>query len=162
MAREDIELVQQVLAAFNEGDFDGVRDRYSPDVTAYAGELSPEYAGVIRGREAIIDVFRSQFLSFDSWEIVPKEFIERGPAVVVPMIWRGKPRGSSGTLQQGLVGAFVGRDSVMVHVAWYARLEDALRAADEWAADGLPVADGEAASVAGEGLKDLDASGEHS
>lgn len=141
MAASGIELVRRAIDAFDQGDWTALRELYSPSMTSYAGVLSPEYTGLVEGRDKVLGVFESEFASFDSWNIVPETFIECGDAIIVPMIWRGKPRGSSGVVEQKMIGAFVPRDGVFVHLAWYATVEDAVKAAEGWAANGLPVAD---------------------
>ena len=128
MDSANVETVRRGYDAWNRADLDAVREIYAPDVVANAGGLWPA-AGEVKGPDAIIDAFASILSTFESNEIVPEEFIERGDAVVVPTCWRGTLAGSGSVIEQHLACVYTLRDALVVRIDYVEGVEEALELA---------------------------------
>jgi ketosteroid isomerase-like protein len=129
---ENVDTVRRGYDARNRGDLDAVREIYAPDVIANAGELWP-VAGEVEGAEAIIDAFASILSTFESSELVPEEFIERGNTVVVPTCWRGTLAGSGSVIQQHLACVYTLRHARITRIDYVETVEEALKLAERTA-----------------------------
>ena len=125
MSRENVETIRRGYDAWNRGDLDAVRDMYASDVTAEAGALWPA-AGEVSGSDAIIDAFASILATFERSEVLADEYIERGESVIVPTRWRGLLPGSDDLVEQLVVAAYTLRDGQVVHIRYFADLDEAL------------------------------------
>ena len=131
VSQENVETIRRGYDAWNRGDLDAVREMYAPDVTADAGGLWPA-AGEVSGSDAIIDAFASIIAIFEQSEVLADEYIERGESVVVPTRWRGLLPGSEDVVEQRVVAAYTLRGGQVVHIGYFAELEEAF----EGTADG--------------------------
>jgi ketosteroid isomerase-like protein len=130
MPTENVDTVRRGYDAWNRGDLDAVREIYAPDVVANAGGLWPA-AGEVEGPEAIIHEFASILAVFETSELVPEDFIERGDTVVVvPTCWRGTLAGSGSVIEQHLVCVYTLRDALVVRIDYLGSLDEALRLAE--------------------------------
>lgn len=123
------ELIRRACEAWGSGDISIYREMYAPDVTAHAGELAPEIAGDVHGPEPIIRVFESLMASFDRSELIPGEFTERGDTVVVPIVMRARPHGTTETIEWKTWVFYRFRGGLIAQQGWYAERADAFRAA---------------------------------
>jgi hypothetical protein len=100
---------------------------YAPDVTAFAGMLAPELPdGKMTGVGQVMETLQSLMETFESSELIPDEFIEEGEHLVVPVLMRAIPRGTSETIDWRLAIAYTFRGGLIVRQAWYPTLEEAL------------------------------------
>ena len=129
MPTENVDTVRRGYDAWNRGDLDAVREIYAPDVIANAGGLWPA-AGEVEGPEAIIHEFASILAIFETSELVPEEFIERGDTVVVPTCWRGTLAGSGSVIEQHLACVYTLRDALVIRIDYVESLEQALKLAE--------------------------------
>jgi uncharacterized protein len=127
MSQLNADVVRRGYDAWNQGDLDAVREIYSPDVVASAGELWPA-AGDVHGPDAIIEQFASIFATFERLELVPEEYADHGDVIVVPTVWRGTLPGSDALIEQQLVATYRLRDGLVVHIGYFDDLESALQA----------------------------------
>ena len=124
---DNVETIRHGYEVWNRGDLEALAAIYAPDVTADAGVLWPS-AGEIVGAQAIIDAYASIIAIFEKSEVLADEFIERGDCVVVPTRWRGLLPGSEDVVEQKVVANYTLRDGQVVHIAYFASLEDAYAA----------------------------------
>ena len=123
------ELIRRACEAWGTGDISVYREMYAPDVTAHTGELAPELAGDIQGPEPIIRVLESLMGSFERSELIPGEFTERDDTVVVPIVMRAQPHGTTETIEWKTWVVYRFRGGLIAHQGWYAERADAFRAA---------------------------------
>jgi ketosteroid isomerase-like protein len=92
MSGENVELVREGIEAFNRGDIDWLLERIDDDfVFDWSRSRSP-LRGVYRGTDGIAGFMREQWNSFEEFVIEPREFIDRGRHVVVPLTLRARGR----------------------------------------------------------------------
>jgi ketosteroid isomerase-like protein len=129
MSQENVETIKRACEAWGTGDISIYREMYAHDVIAYAGSLAPEVTGELEGRDRVMDILESFLETFEYSELLPGEFLEDGDVVVVPILMRARPRGSTGTIEWRLVAAYRFRDGLIVHQSWHQTREEALEAA---------------------------------
>ena len=130
MSEENVELVREGIEAFNRGDITWLIERIDDDfVFDWSRSRSP-LRGIYRGADGVAGFLREQWSSFEEFVIEPREFIDRGRLVVVPLTLRARGR-------QGIA---VGTDNTHVYtvedgrvagVTMYQETDEALAATDE-------------------------------
>ena len=94
MSQENVEIVRRVLDARNERDMQAVLDYAGPDIEFDLSASPGPFAGVYRGHDELLRLWKawSEVFSEMTWEA--EEFVERGDAVVVPVRFHSRGRGS--------------------------------------------------------------------
>ena len=101
MSAEDVEIVREVLAAWNEGDLDAMLRRLSDDWEWHTAQLFPGVDRVYRGRDGFVrfwETFR------EPWETIRLR-VERledlgdGVLALITFHGRGKDSGVEGTTE---------------------------------------------------------------
>ena len=128
MSQENIRIIEQACEAWGAGDISIYMQMYAPDATAYAGNLAPEVVGELKGPEEIIAIFESMMSTFDESQLLPEQFIGDGDLIVVRLLMRGRPKGSTAWIEWPLSVAYTFRDGVIAHQGFYADHDDALEA----------------------------------
>jgi ketosteroid isomerase-like protein len=121
-----VDAVRSACSAWAAGDLAGIRELYHDDATADGGALWPEGSGSVQGADRIVATFASIMSVFERSELIPEGFLEAGDTLVVPLLWRGVLAGSSGVVEQRIVGTYRFKDGLIVFLAWYADLHEAL------------------------------------
>ncbi|HEV2924814.1 MAG TPA: nuclear transport factor 2 family protein [Solirubrobacteraceae bacterium] len=99
MSEENVEIIKRGYEALARGDMAAVFDGYDPDVEHWDRADDPG-ATVRRGRDAVVTAFAELSESYSEIQIEPKEFIDAGDLVVVPV--RVTVRGrTSGAVVEG-------------------------------------------------------------
>jgi ketosteroid isomerase-like protein len=123
----NVETVRRACAAWGTGDISIYREMYAPDVTIHAGMFAPEVpGGRFTGVDQVMNAFESLMKPFESQELIPERFVEEGDCLVVPVVVRAVPRGSSARIEWPLVIAYRFRDGLIAHQAWYSTVDEAL------------------------------------
>jgi ketosteroid isomerase-like protein len=130
MGQSRIDAVRHAHLRGNEGDLEPLRALLTEDVVAEAGSLWP-VGDVAVGPDAVVRIFESMIRTFDEVESLPQDFIAIGDTLVIPLLWRGVPRGGSETITQQVVGAYTFRGDRISHLAYYRSRADALAAAND-------------------------------
>jgi ketosteroid isomerase-like protein len=91
MARSNIEIQQELIAAFNEGSVEAVLPFFDPDVEVYDPDL-PE-GGTYKGREGVRHMLDLMLSGNDTTEVLDFRMVPAGDRVVVMTHTRvrGKP-----------------------------------------------------------------------
>lgn len=121
-----VDAVRSACSAWAAGDLAAIRQHYADDATADGGELWPEGSGSVHGADRIVATFASIMSVFERSELIPEGFLEAGDTLVVPLLWRGVLADSSRTVEQRIVGTYRFKDGLIVFLAWYAGIGQAL------------------------------------
>src|SRR5690242_6526756 len=84
MPQENVDVVRSSIAAFSQGDFDGVQELNHQEVELDWSESRGLEAGVYKGEKEVMRFYETLADMFDRIEIEPERFIESGDLVVVP------------------------------------------------------------------------------
>jgi ketosteroid isomerase-like protein len=107
----NVQVVQEMFAAFGRGDIAGVLDRLGDDIEwRIAGPSELPYAGVHRGRDEVAKFFQTfgQVAEFEVFE--PREYFAKGDKVVVLGHERQRVRTTGQVVETEWAMVFVLRD----------------------------------------------------
>jgi uncharacterized protein len=94
MSQENVEIVRRVLDARNDGDMPAVM-AYAADDIEYDLSTSPgPFAGIYRGHDELLRLWKVWTEAFSQMTWEAEEFIDAGDAVVVPVLFHSRGRGS--------------------------------------------------------------------
>jgi ketosteroid isomerase-like protein len=129
MSQENVEVVRQYFAAFDEGGLDAVAEFWHPEISWRAVEGYLDDVGVMRGPDAMRDYYRQWEETFAEGRIEIEELTDAGDQVVAAVRGFGRMRGSDAEvdIRYGIV--FWIRDGKIVQGREYATGKDALEAA---------------------------------
>jgi ketosteroid isomerase-like protein len=126
MSRENVELIQRVYEEFGRTR-EAVEWALDADVEWHTAADLPD-SDVHRGPEAVAALVRSWVESFDDFGADVEAFIDRGEYVVVPLVLRGRMRGSAEEVALPETHVWRVRDGKVVEVREYRTREAALDA----------------------------------
>jgi ketosteroid isomerase-like protein len=129
MSQENVEVIRDIVAAMNEGDFERALAHHSDDVVfeAPAGIRG----GTFRGREAVSEWFTDWFRIFD-WKVHAeiREIAEVGDdGVLMVFVLRGRGRGSGVDVEMTNAYLYRLREGKVARMDGYLSPEEALEAA---------------------------------
>jgi uncharacterized protein len=126
MSRENVDRVRSAFEYYRrEGGLDpAVFDR---DVEWWTRSDLPD-TGVHRGYEGVAELNSSWTESFDDYRIEPKELIDAGDRVVIPVVLRGRVRSSDTLVEQYEVWVMTFRGGKVVEVREYRTMTEAQEA----------------------------------
>lgn len=82
--KTNVEMMEQLYTAFNQGDIETVLDGMAADITWIEPEGSEVFGGEYHGPEAVLEhVFAPTNEDYDRFEVRPDRFIDGGDTVVV-------------------------------------------------------------------------------
>src|SRR4051794_20228742 len=81
---ENVKLVKRSFAAYNRRDFEAMRGMSLPDLELDWSASRGLEAGVYRGVDNVMGVYRNFLDTFAKVVVEPERFIESGDSVVVP------------------------------------------------------------------------------
>jgi len=84
MSQENVEVVRRAINAFNERDVDDMVRDWDPEIEVDWSQSRGLEAGIYRGQEAVLGLWRTFLETFDRATVAPDEFIECREHVVVP------------------------------------------------------------------------------
>jgi ketosteroid isomerase-like protein len=98
MSQENIDVIRRAFAVANAGDTEAMEptagERYHPDAEARDLQPAPGAPEVMRGREAIVAVWKQWLDALDHWRIEVHQFIDADPWVVCDVQWHATGKGS--------------------------------------------------------------------
>jgi ketosteroid isomerase-like protein len=129
MPQADIEMLRGGYEAFNRGDWDAIFREAPPDFELRTADrvISP---GTYRGPEEARRFFEDLFEAFEEVVTEPEEFLERGDRIVVLLLVRSRPRGSSAVVENRIAHLWTMRDGKAVRFQIFPERQEALAAVD--------------------------------
>jgi ketosteroid isomerase-like protein len=135
LVRRNIEAIKGAYGAIAEGRENLVLDIVDPDVVVRDRPESPD-PRTYHGHAGVREALESSDETFDSFELIPEEFIPVGEYVVVVLVMRGTGRGSGISVEERIAHQWRVRDGKVVEMQVYSDPDDAVRDARERPASG--------------------------
>jgi ketosteroid isomerase-like protein len=129
MSQENVEVVRQYFAAYDEGGLDALAEFWHPEINWRAVEGYLDDAGVIRGPDAMRDYFRQWNEAFDELRAEIEQLTDAGEQVVAAVRGIGRMKGSDAEVDIRYGVVFWIRDGKIVQGREYATGAEALEAA---------------------------------
>jgi uncharacterized protein len=126
MSQADVEVVRQWSEAFNRGDVVGVLELADPDIEWWNREDDPG-APVSRGHDGVRKGL-AELWELAELRVEPKEFIDAGEYVVVPVRLTGRGRASGAVFEDHEVHVFKLRGGKVTEGREYRERNEALEA----------------------------------
>ena len=128
MSEDGIEVVRAYFEARRERGREGVFAFLSPEIEWRARSDLPDTQTYL-GHDGVRQLFgRFRDVLDDMW-FEPVDFLVVGDAVVVPLRWGGRGRGSGVVVEEGETWVFTVRDATIIGVTECATLDEAIEAA---------------------------------
>ena len=127
MSHQNVEIVQGAYEALNRGDLAAVLEKIDPDFEWWQRNDAPE-DDLSRGPEGFKAQWESIVDVLGEFRQEPKEFIDAGDYVVVPVMQVGRGRASGASIEQHEVHAFRLRNGMWVELREYHDKDEAVKA----------------------------------
>jgi uncharacterized protein len=127
VSQENVEIVRRWIEAFNRASLEGVLELADPDVEWWNREDDPG-PPVSRGHDGLAAGMAELDESLDELRVEPKEFIDAGEYVVVPVHVVGRGRGSGASFEEHEVYVFRLRNGKVTEGREYRAKNEALKA----------------------------------
>jgi uncharacterized protein len=128
MSQENVEIIKAGYEAWNRGDMAAVIEGYDPDIEHWDRADDPD-ATVRRGLDEVFGGLAELSESYAEIRFEPKEFIDAGDLVVVPVIVAVRGRSSGAVVEGDQVFVYRLRAGKVTEVREYRDKAEALRAA---------------------------------
>jgi ketosteroid isomerase-like protein len=128
MSQEDLEIVRQLLEAFNSEDIERVLALTHRDVVV---EISPEVSAepdTYRGHDGMRRYFQSFRDAMDEIRFESEQVVDVGPSVVVALRLTASGRQTAIRVQQRSAGVWTTAEGKLIRIRSYASADDALKA----------------------------------
>jgi ketosteroid isomerase-like protein len=125
MSQADIETLRANYEAMSRGDWDAAFRLWHPYVELETGDriMRP---GIYRGPDEIKGFFEDLLEPFAEVSVEPEEFFDRGDRIVVYLLVRSRPKGSTATLVNRIGHLVTMRDGKAARIQIFPRREEAL------------------------------------
>jgi uncharacterized protein len=127
MSAENVASIKRAYEAWNRGDLDAVLDNFDPSVEWWDRGDSFD-ATVRRGHDGLMAGWAEIAEAFSDFCMEPKEFIDIGDYVVVPVHRVGTGRGSGALIEEDEVHVFRIRGGKTVELREYQEKQEAVEA----------------------------------
>jgi ketosteroid isomerase-like protein len=123
-----MEVLRIGYEAFSRGDWDAAIGFAHPEFELQTADrvVNP---GTYRGPEEVRRFFEDQFAPFEEVVVEPQEFFERGDQIVVFVLTRLRPTGSSAVVENRIGHLWTMREGKATRLQVFPRREDALEVA---------------------------------
>jgi hypothetical protein len=129
MSERNVQIARQAYEAWGRDGIDGILEYLDPEIEWRTWERFARGPRVYKGHEGVRQLLQSIFLdNFDDFAVEPREFIDAGEAVVVPVRLRGKAKGTGEEESFDLVQVWTERDGKALRLDVYDSKEEALSA----------------------------------
>ena len=129
MSETNADLVREGFEAMREGDVDALLPFIHPDFEATTPPALAAEPDTYRGHDGIRRYFDTFYEAMDRVNFEPKEFIQVGERVVVPLTLRARGRTTGIETAQDIVLIWDVKDGKAIRIEVYATLEAAMAAA---------------------------------
>ena len=123
MSQENVEIVRRCYAALDRRDWEGLWREAHPDF-----ELHTQLQGSYRSPDEAQRFAEDRFAAFESFSTEPEEFFETDDQVVVFVIQRARPKGSSAEITIKVADVWTIRDGKVLTLETFPQREEALEA----------------------------------
>jgi len=127
MSQADIETLRVGYEAVSRGDWDAATRFAHPEFELHPADRAV-HPGTYRGPEEVRRFFEDLFEPFEEVVIEPEEFFERGDQIVVFVLTRFRPTGSSAVVENRIGHLWTMRAGKASRLKVFPRREDALEA----------------------------------
>ena len=92
-------MVRGWIEAYNRRDIEGLLELSDPDIEFRSIFAGIESGGAFRGSAGVYEYFAAIEDAYESFQVLPTEFLDAGAAVVFPAqaVWAGRGSGASDT-----------------------------------------------------------------
>jgi ketosteroid isomerase-like protein len=129
MSQENLDVVREVVAAFNRRDLPTMVERFDPEVEWVPGGPAAVERGDYRGRDEVSGAFAATWETWDRFQVTESELHDRGDSI----LWLGRAqlKGAASQVEfdQEFAVHFLLRKSKIVRFQGFREWEEALRAA---------------------------------
>ena len=129
MSQENVEVIKEFMSRFEGGDRAEWRGHFDPDVVWDTSASQMPGAGVYHGHAGVERFFRDWLGTWADYEVVTREYIDAGDAVVMVFRQSGTGRGSGVRVERDFFAVYDLRESKVVRFRMYESREEALEAA---------------------------------
>jgi ketosteroid isomerase-like protein len=123
---ENVVLAREAYEAFNRLDLGAVLERLDPAIEWRMHEQFTRAPRVYTGHDGVRQVFDAFHENFDDFRTEPREFIEVGERLVIPVRMRGRQKGSGTPVEIDLVQVWTTRNGRATALDVYSTKEEAL------------------------------------
>jgi ketosteroid isomerase-like protein len=127
MSEADIETLRIGYEAVGRGDWDAATRFAHPEFELQTADRAVN-PGTYRGPEEVRRFFEDLFEPFEEVVLEPEEFFERGDQIVVFVLTRFRPTGSSAVVENRIGHLWTMREGKAMRLEIFPRREDALEA----------------------------------
>jgi uncharacterized protein len=128
MSEADVETLRRGYEAFSRGDWDAAFRAAHPDLEFRTADRVTN-PGTYRGRSEVKRFFDDLFQPFEEVVAEPQQFFDCGDRIVVFVLVRSRPRGSSAVVENRIGHLWTMRDGKVVRFEIFPEREKALEAA---------------------------------
>jgi ketosteroid isomerase-like protein len=128
VSQADIETLRVGYEAVSRGDWDAATRFAHPEFELRTADRVPN-PGTYRGPEEVRRFFEDLFEPFEEVVVEPEEFFERADQIVVFVLTRFRPTGSSAVVENRIGRLWTMREGKAMCLEIFPRREDALEAA---------------------------------
>jgi ketosteroid isomerase-like protein len=128
MSQADIETLRIGYEAVSQGDWDAPTRFAHPEFELRTADRAPN-PGTYRGPEEVRRFFEDLFEPFEKVVVEPEEFFEGADQIVVFVLTRFRPTGSSAVIENRIGHLWTMREGKAMRLEIFPRREDALEAA---------------------------------
>src|SRR5215203_124237 len=125
MSQENVSLIRQGFAAFEQGDMSQLLNLMADDVVTYRAD--PDRA-TYHGKEGFLQATADWTEGFSEWSVVPEEFIEAGDYVLARVRQIARSQSSGVSVEGEFWFVFEVQGTTISKVSFYIRQADALEA----------------------------------
>jgi ketosteroid isomerase-like protein len=126
MSEENVDLVRGGFDAFQEGDLSRMLDLMADDLVTYRAD--PDGA-TYHGKDGFLRATADWTEGFSEWSVIPREFIDAGDRIVVPVRQVARGEASGIPVEGEFWFVFEMRGRTVAKVSFYIRRGEALEAA---------------------------------
>ena len=123
---ENAALAREAYDAFNRQDLGAVLERLDPAIEWRMHESFTRIPRVYHGHEGVREVYDAFHENLDGFRAEPREFLERGDRLVVPVRMHGRQKGSGAEVVFELVQVWTTRGGLATALDVYSTKEEAL------------------------------------